>query len=242
MKRIILFLLINISFETAYAEPLLEGTPSELTGYLRGIPSMIEVVGKANINANADNAIVTLVVKSEAEKLSAAIKANQNTRMKVTKFLESKGFQTDKITSSKFSSTPEYGFFGDKPKSYKVNNAVLLSINTEQELLYISEAVDNFPEVYLVGTRFEHTEHEEFKSMALKKAIDNALQKKDLYEQTLGANLQVAKISEITGGSPVQTEVDNSRKSLASYGGAKSANFGALIYRSTVTIKFKVVE
>lgn len=223
-----------------YAEPELKGTPTELTGYLNGIPSSIEITGSSNIDANADNAIVTLVVKSEDKLLSGAIKKNQATRNKVSEFLHSKGFKPEKITSSKFSSTPEYGFFSEKPNNYKVNNAVLLTISSEQELLYISEAVDKFSDVFLVGTRFEHTEFEKYKSLALQKAIDNALAKRRLYEETFDVKLNLIKITENTGGSPIHTDIVKSRKASYSYGGVSDANFGALIYSSNVSIKFQV--
>jgi len=52
-----------------FAEPELKGTPVELTAYLSGIPSTINAIGNSTMNANADKAVVTLVVKTENELL-----------------------------------------------------------------------------------------------------------------------------------------------------------------------------
>ena len=240
MKRLFIILITCMFSGYAWTEPELKGTPSELAGFLNGIPPTIEILGNSTINANADNAIVTLVVKTENEFLSGAIEANQIKREKVEKFLEANSFDPKNITSSKFSSTPEYGFFSEKPNNYKVNNAVLVTINSEKELFHISEAVDKFSDVFFVGTRFEHTEFEKYKSLALRKAIDNALAKRELYEKTLGAKLYVSEITENTDGSPVQTEFVKPRKTLSSYGGLADTSFGALVYKSSVSIKFKV--
>ena len=240
MNKIITFLILLSFSSYSSAEPELKGSPGELTSYLQNIPSTIVVNGHSEIDANADNAIVTLVVKTENKLLSEAIKSNQSVRHKITTFLTSKGFKEKNITSSKFSSTPEYGFFGNKPDNYKVNNAVLLSINSEKELLFISEVVDKFQEVFLVGTTFEHSEHEKYKKLALEKAISNALSKKSLYERTLGTKLYVKNISENTTGIIHQTDQVRSRKAMSSYSGASKANFGSLTYQSTVTITYKV--
>lgn len=239
IKQITIFLLLLFPF-SAIAEPELKGSPSELENYLQNIPTSIDVIGQSEIIENADNAIVTLIVKTENKMLSGAIKANQNIRKRIATFLNTKGFSSKNITSSKFSSTPEYGYFGDKPDNYKVNNAVLITINSEEELLFISEVVDKYKEVYLVGTIFEHTEHEKYKKQALEKAINNALEKKALYEKTLGVKLNAVNISESTSGVLQETEQKKNRKVLSSYSGTSKTNFGSIIYRSTVTIKYRV--
>jgi len=226
MKRELAVLFFGLFSSYCFAEPELKGTPVELTAYLSGIPSTINAIASSTMNANADKAVVTLVVKTENELLSIALKANQQIKERVATYLESKGFNNTKIMSSKLSSTSEYGFFSDQPTNYKVNNAVLLNISSEQELLDISE-------VFLVGTRFEHTESEKFKSMPLESAIKNALTKKDIYQKTLGAQLILSEITESTEGSAVQTEVVKSRRSAPNYNNALSANFGALVYKST---------
>lgn len=240
MNKQIFFLVLFLFSSFTSAEPELKGSPSDLANYLQNIPTIIEVIGQSEIDANADNAIVTLVVKTENKMLSGAIKSNQSIRNKITTYLTSKGLKDKNITSSKFSSTPEYGFFGNKPDNYKVDNVVLLTINSEKELLFISEVVDKFQEVFLVSTTFEHSEHEKYKKLALKKAIDNALDKKTLYEKTLGTKLYVKDISENTIGIIQQTEDTRSRKALSSYSSTSKANFGSLTYQSIVTIKYSV--
>jgi len=235
-----LFLVLILFTSISSAEPELKGTPGELASYLQNIPSTVEVIGQSEIDANADNAVVTLVVKTENKKLSGAIKSNQSIRNKIVSFLTSKGLKEKNITSSKFSSTPEYGFFGNKPDNYKVNNAVLLTINSEKELLFISEAVDQFQEVFLVSTNFEHSEHEKYKKLALDKALNNALSKKTLYEKSLGIKLYVKSVSENTTGIIHQAEELRSRKAIASYSGSSKTNFGSLTYQSTVIIKYIV--
>jgi uncharacterized protein YggE len=173
--------------------------------------------------------------------LSGAIKKNQSIRRILTTFLNKKGFDAKSITSSKFSSTPEYGFFGNKPDNYKVNNIILIKIQSEKEFLSISEAVDKHEQVFLAGTSFEHSEHKEYEKKVLANAIENALSKKILYEKTLATKLHVTSISENTTSFMPQNELGSVKgKRFASYANNSQTNFGVLTYQSTVSIKYKV--
>jgi len=45
----------------------------------------------------------------------------------------------DKINNSNFSSSSEYGWFGDEPDSYKIMNCIAIDINAGNQLQIIAE-------------------------------------------------------------------------------------------------------
>ena len=57
------------------------------------------------------------------------------------------GIPADKITAERFSSTPRYGFFGNKPSKYKVRNLVKITVTDGKDFQQIGKIVDQFSEV-----------------------------------------------------------------------------------------------
>src|SRR5262245_26462555 len=101
-----------------HAEPELKGTPSELGNYLNTLHNTVLVTGEAEVKVPADRALVTLRVRTENHSLLEAIRSNEQVRAKMLSFLGEHGINGTNVQVSKFSSTPKYGAFGDKPKSY----------------------------------------------------------------------------------------------------------------------------
>ena len=101
----------------ASAEPELKGSPTELAAYLAGVQRIVKVAAEGEVIVQADRAVTTLKVTTEAKSLQQALKSNQEARAKLAAFLEERGIKPDQIQASKFSSTPKYGMFSEKAKS-----------------------------------------------------------------------------------------------------------------------------
>src|ERR1043166_2148918 len=117
----IVCLLILASFR-GFAEPELKGTPPELTQYLAGTPKIVSVTGEGAIKVAGDFALVSLKATSESRSLQEALRVNQEARGRLVNYLQKQQIPADRVQASKFSSTPKFGLFGEKAKSYKVEN------------------------------------------------------------------------------------------------------------------------
>ena len=154
-----------------------------------------------------------------------------------------------------FSSTPKYGLFGDKPKSYKVENVIKITVQSEKEFQAVAGLVDSAPEVRYDGIEFESPDKDAWKTKAVTQAMDKADTRKHLYEEKLGIKLVPRSITE--GAVVVQTPQRNygynrAYNSLPSGAPAEASaeppadgedlanDFGEVVYRAQVTVEYAV--
>src|SRR6266705_2418613 len=158
------------------AEPELRGTASDLSQYLAGVPRTVVVIGEAEVKVPADYATVSLKVSTDSKSLQEALRANHEVRNRLINYLKKQEIPADRVAASKFSSTPKFGLFGEKAKSYRVDNVVKVKVLDEKEL-------------QVVGVDFEHTDKEAQKRKAIELACENATERKKVYEEKLGLKL-----------------------------------------------------
>src|SRR5580765_7342048 len=163
MRTLATFGLASFIAVNAIADPEIKGTPNELTAYLRSIPRTVAVSGEAEVRVPAHRAVVTLRVTTEHRALQEALRYNLELRGKITEVLKRQGIAADRIQSSRFSSTPKFGLFGDKAKSYRVENLMRVSVQDDREFQVLAGAVDTWPEVQYGGVEFEYADREEMK-------------------------------------------------------------------------------
>jgi len=266
MKTYLLISIVTVSLSlTARAEPEIKGSPAELSQYLQGIPKSISIAGEAELRVPADQAVVTLKVTTENKSLHEALRLNQEVRTKLIGYLKSHSMPAERVHASKFSSTPRFGLFGEKAKSYKVENLVRITVEDEHEFQLTASTVDQFAEVQFVAADFEVKDKEAMKARAMAQACDNANKRKGIIEEKLGVSL---KASGFSGGPVVQTvNSENARRYYGSYQPAKAvgydqvltsgmrgeraaaplpdlgedvSSFGEMIYTVGVTIEYRV--
>ena len=189
MKNLTLFLLICTSSFFAMATPELKGSPEELRQFLHPSERIVSLHGQAEEKAYSDRAIISLVITTEDKQLSNSIAANSNLREFISEQLTSEGIESDSIKSSKFSTSPQYGWFGKKPDSYKVVNRMAITINDESQLKTIATVADSKAEIELSDTAFEHSKADEYKNKVKKLALGKAMKQKAFYESSLGVTL-----------------------------------------------------
>ena len=188
MKKALLVILSLFS-SLVFSAPEIKGSPQDLRGFLYPNDKIVTISGDAEERAYTDTAIVSLVITTEKKLLSEAIASNGSLRKKITNALTTAGISQQSINSSKFSSSPQFGWFGKKPTSYEVVNRMAISINSETQLEQVAKITDQAPEVEISNTSFEHSKKEEFNERVKVKALEKVLKQKQFYEQSLGVQL-----------------------------------------------------
>jgi len=201
------------------AEPEIKGSPTELANYLNGMPKIVRVPGEAEVRVPAHRAMVTLRVVTENHSLQEALRANLDTRNKIADQLRKEGISADRIQASKFSSTPKFGMFSEKAKSYRVENLLRISVLDEKEFQTTAAAVDLWSEVQFGGVEFEYADKEALKARAISQACDDANGHIKTYEEKFGLKLTVARFD---AGEVMQREAVN-----ANYASAPGERAGA---------------
>jgi len=187
-RSLSLALLIAIpAFANAQTE--LKGSPEELRNFLHPQENVVTLSADAEETAYSDEAIVSLVVKTEEKQLAASIQRNSELRENIRKSLLASGMKNSDINNSKFSSTPQYGWFGKEPDSYEVVNRVAVTISNEEQLKTLAGLVDKYKEVSMANTEFKHTGKEEYQKKVKQQAMDKIMAQKKIYEANLNVKL-----------------------------------------------------
>lgn len=253
MKKIIMALMVISN--VAYAAPELKGDPNELKKFLYPDDTIISVSANAEETVYSDEATVNLIITTEKDTLSDAMKSNSSLRDKVRAYLIDKGISPEKINNSKFSSSPQYGWFGKKPSSYKIVNRVAVVILDESHLQDIAELSDMHEEIVLSGVTFEHTKKDEYGFMVKEKALAKILKRKAYYEKSLGIVLTPFRFHEnkvnfeattgaglieeviVTG---IRTDKSGYSSRHADYAPPRVSSFDEVKYSASITVDFKV--
>lgn len=189
MTRLITCLFFCCLPLATFAQPELKGNPDELREFLHPQDKLITLRAQAEKKAYSDRAIISLMITSEDKQLSTSISNNIALRESISQQLVTAGINPDHIKSSKFSTSPQYGWFGKKPDSYKVVNRMAVTIIQESQLQTLASIADSKEEIELSDIAFEHSNKDAFKSQVKQLALGKVMQQKALYEKSLGVTL-----------------------------------------------------
>ena len=239
----------------ASAEPEIKGTAPELAQFINGVPKAVAVTGEAEIRVPAHRAVLSLRVKTENKSLQEALRANLELRGKLADYLKGLGIPAERIQASKFSSTPKFGIFGEKAKSYRVENVMRISVQDEKEFQNAASTVDKWAEVQFEGVEFEYADKELQKQNAIAKACDNANDRKKIYEEKFNLKLTPARFNEgeveqrnavaANYGLPRGRAYDSSVSGLppapaAAVATESVSSFGEMVYTARVTVEYSI--
>lgn len=189
MNKAITALLLIASSTVALANPELKGNPEDLRQFLHPKDKLVSIYAQAEEKAYSDKAIVSLVITTEDKLLSESLSKNSQLRENITQQLVSAGITPENIKSSKFSTSPQYGWFGKKASSYKVVNRMAVSIIDEAHLQAIAAVADGKLEIELSDTAFEHSRKDELEDKVKTLALAKVMKQKEFYEKNLGVQL-----------------------------------------------------
>jgi uncharacterized protein YggE len=244
-KIITIALLFTFS---ASAETELKGSPKELKSFLHPQVNTISITESAEEIAFKDEAVISLLVTTEDDKLAVSLSKNAKIRADISSALTANEIPLKNIKNSKFSTSPDYGWFGKKPDSYKVANTVTVLIDDETGLQSIAKIVDTYDEVTLLSTQYKHSEKELYKQKVKEKALNKVLKQKEFYAKSLGLNLKAISFTDQTAflnDDIERIEVTGSRVKRSDYSSVKSkeqaqTSFEKVTYSSNVTVRFIV--
>lgn len=256
MRALILIILVSGISCRSHADTEMKGTPTELAQYLNGVPKTVTVTGDAEVRVLAHRAVLSLRVATENRSLSEALRANNDIRGKLSEQLKKQGISADRIQASKFSSTPKFGIFGEKAKSYRIENVMRVAVQDDKEFQSAAATVDSWSEVQFAGVEFEYADKEALKQKAISQACDNANEHRKLYEEKLDLKLTPARFSEgivaaqnaaagnygvrMQGGSsPAYSAVPGSVSRSTDEATEESvSSFGELVYIAHVVVEY----
>lgn len=247
-KHLILIISIFCLNTLVFAAPEIKGTPDELLKYLKVKPDTVTISAEATYEIQASRAVVMISVVTENSLLKQSLKDNQDLREKIIQKLNQSGVSSEKISGTKFSSTPEYGIFGKKPSSYKVENVLKITVDNETEFQNVAAIIDTYKDVYYRELKFEHEDKEKNKIKAVEKALDIIFNKKKIYEQRLGVILlpksfidgQVPVHAALEGVRMKKIEYDMVKSSLVGESSSDTPIFGELTFKASLSVEFIV--
>lgn len=253
MNRIVATLVIFVFSSSLHAAPELSGNPDELSRYLLEQRKIVTINGSATEEVEADTAIVAITVRTKEAKLNDALQENEKVRKAIKDNLQQAGIGADKIKASKFSSSPSYGWFREKPSSYEISNEVKITINNEEQLRAIAKIVDGQKDVLMGSTEFKDSQKESNEQKALQKALGSVQLKQKTYEQGLGITLTPVRVMDQnvyaqplqrirpqTRGYERSDSVASMAVSEAPSAQEASADFGAISYSANTAVEFIV--
>ena len=180
----------------ATAEVEIRGSEKEVAEFAESVGGKIVLTANAEEAFSSKSANVELSIVNKAEKLGAAIKENSELGAKLRKTLIASGIEAASITSQELASTPEYGWFSDKPKSYTVASGFRVRINQKAHFLAIANFVDSSDDIRYVGIE-PYLELSDTIEEKLEAATLAALaEKRQIYEEAYGVRLTVHTFTE----------------------------------------------
>jgi uncharacterized protein YggE len=92
------------------AEMELRGSPAELQKFLQPAGRTVTLTGHARQTVPSDVGHISVIVRTQAKELAAAMRANAERRTALTQQLTRQGIPDKAIRAEKFSSSPQFGW------------------------------------------------------------------------------------------------------------------------------------
>lgn len=238
------------------AQTELKGSPEELRNFLHPQENRVTLRAEAEEVAFSDQAIISLVVKTEGKQLAVAIQDNADIRNDIRTALLDAGIENKHINNSKFSTSPQYGWFGKEPDSFKVVNRVAITINREQHLKTVAALADKHSEISLASTEFKHSQKDDYLTRVKEQALTKIMLQKNLYEDSLNVTLvpvnfrderihfaatRGAVALEQAVASAAVSKVESRADAYMAEPTAPATSFDETKYSANIAVDFKVV-
>lgn len=226
----------------------LSGTPEELRRYLRTETRTVTIQEQATEFAYSDTAKITLMFSSEAKELAEAMRLNNELRDRVIAELVASGISADKINSSKYSASPQFGWFGDKPNKFEVVNNIVITVDAEDKFRRVAEMADSDDDIQFAGAKFEHSKKEETEDKVRDKALQSVMKSKRYFEKELGLELTPVQFhfSDVFAQQPkrdfamVEEMVVSAPKALRAPAPARAPSYDEIEYHVSVSVTFEI--
>ena len=238
------------------AQAQLSGTPDELREFLYPRPNTVNISGEGELTAYKDVAKIGLMVTTEERTLSRAMEVNQALRLELIQQFVAAGVPQDAINNSKFSSSPQFGFFGRNPNSFEVSARMEVEVNSEEHLQLLAAAADEHEEVEFESTEFEHSEEDAFEDQVRELALNDVMAQKAYYESSLGLELKAINfyyggIRQMARAMPravmsqemaMDANAGSTASSIAMAAPTVAPTFDEVEYQTNITVVFEIIN
>ncbi len=256
MRNPLMFVLLMFS-SLLFAGPELKGNPDELRQFLYPKGKVVSLYAEAEEKAYSDQAIISLVISTEDKTLSASLELNTQLRQRISEQLIAAGIDQKDINSSKFSTSPEYGWFSKKPTRYKVINRMAITIREESQLQTIAAVADSSDNIALSDTAFEHSKKAALEKRVKDQALAKVMQQKADYEKTLNVKLTPVGFRQSNAGMRAtrgarvvekamysardkSLRLEEAPSSMSQPAPNPNASFDEVIYKAGMSVDFKI--
>jgi uncharacterized protein YggE len=228
----------------ASAQAQLSGTQEEIREIVFPRPDQVSIEGKATLTTFKDSAQVELIVTTESRSLETAMRDNQALRSRLAQRFIDAGINANSINNAKFSSSPKKGFLSQKTNSFEVGAKLQVTVASEAELQLLAAAADQYEEVELVSTEFEHSKVKELEKQVRELAVKDALDQAAFYSQTLGFALKPVNFypQTLTRNSRPQLLMSRAMAMDEIAAPASMDNFDEIEFDASVTVVFEIVQ
>jgi uncharacterized protein YggE len=172
------------------AELELRGAPADLQKYLQPGRRTVTLTGHARQTVPSDVGHVSVIVRTQAKDLATTMRANAERRTALAQLLTQQGIPEQAIRAEKFSSSPQFGWFGHTPTSYEVVNRLIVDVTDDAQLIRVSEVAAKSADTTIGTIAFEYTKRAALEETVRHLAFDDAIARKAFYEERLGATLR----------------------------------------------------
>ena len=244
LRRFALVALVAWFPALASAQAQISGTQEEIREIVFPRPDQVSIEGKATLTAYKDSAQVELIVTTEARSLETAMRDNQALRSRLAQRFTEAGIDPGAINNAKFVSSPKKGFLSQKTNSFEVGAKLQVTVTSEAELQLLAAAADQYEEVELGATEFEHSEEKELERQVRELAVKDALDQANFYSQTLGFALKPINFypQTFTRSSRPQLLMSRAMAMDEMAAPASMDNFDEIEFDASVTVVFEIVH
>ncbi len=243
MKKIIVILILVFS-PSVLSEAEIQGTLSELKKHIEDIPKMVTINLTATKNVSSNKAIIKLLVETESKTLADALKANSRTRTNIRNQLKTSSIELKNIRESKFSSTPEYGFFGEQPESFKVSNIVSVIVLSEEQMIVVAGISDQNKNIRYLSSesQIQDKDKKSLETGLLAQALSDIKDKAAIYEKELTVKLSPVSfnVSSFDIVPQQQQYYTQSKRSKYSSSLPSRSSFGEVNFTLTISVQYKL--
>jgi uncharacterized protein YggE len=192
--------LVILTLAFAAARPIgAQQNPPTTSGY----PRSVTVVGRGEIKARPDTAIIHIGVDTEAKTAREALAQNNTEAAAVQKKLADLGIDAKDIQTSGFNIYPVYGTDGRQLTGYRVNNSVTVKIRGVDKAGALLDQVVQAGANSIGGITFTVDSPRGFEDQAREQAMRDAKARADLLARAAGASVGEVLVITENVGSPV---------------------------------------
>lgn len=250
-------LIVSLFSSVAHAEPQLQGTAADLKSYLAAQSNQVTLMGRAELRAPAESAVLTFRLLTERESLREALEINMKSRGDVLQALRERGVTEvstpavsqvvtrDMTVSARPAASSVMMISKSGQAITSVQTVLNITVTTEKQLIDATSLLDRFKEAALAGVRFESKKDAEHRKAVVERAGANLNAQRDTLAAQLSTKLVPVsvQISEGDSEQPTATRpavAPQAPLNAATVTLAPTGGLGEIVYTAQITAQYRL--